>query len=127
MSDDCLFCKIVAGDIPSNEVYSDDEFVAFKDINPQAPTHFVLIPRRHIARISDASVKDTEMLGRMMLRATEIAQEAGLVSARVSRTGDSVTEDGYRLVMNCNVHGGQSVYHIHLHILGGRQLMWPPG
>ena len=115
MAEDCLFCKIAAGEIPSDEVYSDAEFYAFRDINPGAPTHCLIIPRKHIARISEAGAEDEALLGRMLLRANAIATEEGLVDA------------GFRYVINCNDHGGQTVYHIHLHILGGRSLAWPPG
>ena len=115
MADDCLFCKIAAGDIPSDEVYSDDEFYAFRDIHPGAPTHCLIIPRKHIARITEASDEDAALLGRLMLRANEIARAEG------------IAEPGFRYVINCNEQGGQTVFHIHLHILGGRELSWPPG
>lgn len=115
MAEDCLFCKIAAGEIPSEEVYSDDEFYAFRDINPGAPTHCLVIPRKHIARIAEASPEDEGLLGRLLLRANAIAAAEGLV------------ESGFRYVINCNEDGGQTVYHIHLHILGGRALSWPPG
>lgn len=115
MAEDCLFCKIAAGEIPSEEVYSDDEFYAFRDINPGAPTHCLVIPRKHIARIAEASPEDEGLLGRLLLRANAIAEAEGLV------------EPGFRYVINCNDDGGQTVYHIHLHILGGRPLSWPPG
>ena len=115
MADDCLFCKILAGDIPSTQVYADDDVYAFRDINPAAPTHILVIPRKHIARISDAAPEDEALLGRMFFRANEIAQSEGL------------TEPGFRYVINCNDQGGQEVYHLHLHLLGGRQMTWPPG
>lgn len=115
MPEDCLFCKIAAGDIPSKTVYADDEFYAFRDINPGAPSHVLIVPRKHIARITEADAEDAALLGRMILRANQIAEAEGLV------------ENGFRFVINCNEHGGQSVFHIHLHILGGRQLSWPPG
>ncbi len=115
MAEDCLFCKIAAGEIPSEEVYSDDEFYAFRDINPGAPTHCLVIPRKHIARIAEASPEDEGLLGRLLLRANAIAASEGIV------------EPGFRYVINCNDDGGQTVYHIHLHILGGRPLSWPPG
>ena len=115
MADDCLFCKIAAGEIPSDEVYSDAEFYAFRDINPGAPTHCLIVPRKHIARITEAGAEDEALLGRMFLRANAIAEAEGIV------------EPGFRYVINCNEHGGQTVYHIHLHILGGRELSWPPG
>lgn len=112
---DCLFCKISRGEIPSTEVFSDEEFYAFRDINPGAPTHILVIPRKHIARIHEAEASDAALLGRMILCANKIA------------AGEGISESGYRYVINCNNDGGQSVYHIHLHILGGRGLSWPPG
>lgn len=115
MAEDCLFCKVINGEVPSTEVYSDDDLYAFRDINPGAPTHILIVPRKHIARISDAKNEDQALLGKMMLKANDIARFQGLV------------EDGFRYVINCNSYGGQSVYHIHMHILGGRPLSWPPG
>ena len=115
MADDCLFCKIVAGEIPSDVIYSDDELYAFRDVTPQSPTHILLIPRKHIATIADVTSDDAALLSAMFLRANEIARQEGL------------DEKGFRYVLNCGVHGGQSVYHIHLHIMGGRQMTWPPG
>ena len=115
MAEDCLFCKIAAGEIPSNEVYSDEAFYAFRDINPGAPTHVLVIPRKHIARISDAGPEDTELLGRLFLVANKVAEQEELV------------DNGFRYVVNCNAWGGQVVFHLHLHILGGRQFAWPPG
>jgi histidine triad (HIT) family protein len=115
MSDSCLFCRIVQGEIPSTPVYEDEELFAFRDINPCAPTHVLVVPRRHIARITDADEADTALLGRMLLCANRIAAAEG------------IAEPGFRYVINCNDHGGQSVYHIHLHVLGGRPLAWPPG
>lgn len=111
----CLFCKMVEGEIPTNKVYEDDELFAFRDINPQAPTHILIIPKRHIATLNEASADDQLLLGKIMLKAKELAAEEGLA------------DDGYRVVLNCNIHGGQSVHHIHLHLLGGRQMVWPPG
>ncbi|MET4695592.1 histidine triad nucleotide-binding protein [Endozoicomonas lisbonensis] len=111
----CLFCKMVEGEIPTNKVYEDDELLAFRDINPQAPTHILIIPKKHIATLNDTSADDQLLLGKIMLKARELAVEEGL------------EDDGYRVVLNCNSHGGQSVYHIHLHLLGGRQMAWPPG
>ena len=111
----CLFCKMVEGEIPTNKVYEDDELLAFRDINPQAPTHILIIPKKHIATLNDTSADDQLLLGKIMLKARELATEEGL------------EDDGYRVVLNCNSHGGQSVYHIHLHLLGGRQMSWPPG
>jgi histidine triad (HIT) family protein len=115
MAGDCLFCKIAAGDIPSTQVYSDDEFYAFRDINPGAPIHCLIVPRKHIARITEADGADEALLGRMLLRASAIAKAEG------------IDESGCRFVINCNEDGGQTVFHIHLHILGGRAMAWPPG
>jgi histidine triad (HIT) family protein len=115
MAGDCLFCKIAAGDIPSTPVYSDEEFYAFRDINPGAPAHCLIIPRKHIARITEASEADEALIGRMILRANAIAEAEG------------IAESGFRYVLNCNEHGGQTVFHIHLHVLGGRPMAWPPG
>lgn len=115
MSDDCLFCKIVAGEVPSNEVYADDEFYAFKDINPAAPQHVLIVPRKHVATVADASAEDEALLGRLLLRGNEVARRIG------------VADGGCRYVINCGDDGGQTVYHLHLHILGGRPLSWPPG
>ena len=112
---DCLFCKIGAGEIPADIVHETDEVVAFRDINPQAPTHVLIIPKRHIATINDLEGGDTDIVGKLFLAAKEIAHEAGFA------------EPGYRVVMNCNGHGGQTVFHIHLHFLAGRQMQWPPG
>jgi len=110
MNDDCLFCKIISKDIPADIVYEDDKVLAFSDINPQAPVHILVIPHQHISTINDASDSDTELLGYMMLVAARIAKDNG------------IDESGYRLIVNCNEQGGQTVFHIHLHILGGRQL-----
>ena len=115
MPDDCLFCKIAAGAIPSTEVYSDEGFYAFRDIHPGAPVHVLIVPRKHIARITAAEEDDAALLGRMLLRANEIARSEGIDAS------------GFRLVINCNEDAGQTVFHIHLHILGGRGLAWPPG
>ena len=112
---DCLFCKIVAGQIPGNIVHQDDQLIAFKDINPQAPLHVLIIPRRHIASLNDLSPEDDDLVGEMVRRAAAIAREHG------------VADRGYRTVFNCNADAGQSVFHIHLHVLGGRGLSWPPG
>ncbi len=110
MVQDCIFCKIVAGEIPSKQVYADDQIIAFHDISPQAPTHILVIPRRHIGDMNEAAAEDQALLGHMMLRASEIAAEAGLA------------ESGYRLALNTGPDARQSVFHIHLHILGGRRL-----
>jgi histidine triad (HIT) family protein len=115
MAEDCLFCKMVAGAIKPDIVYEDDQFLAFRDINPQAPTHVLIIPKRHIATLNDVSEVDAPLLGQLLLIAQRIARESGF------------TDAGYRTVVNCNRDGGQSVYHLHLHLLGGRHLKWPPG
>jgi histidine triad (HIT) family protein len=112
---DCLFCKILAGDIPADIVYESESAIAFRDINPQAPTHVLVIPRKHIATINEIEEADRELVGDLYLAAQEIAAEQGMA------------ESGYRAVMNCNEGAGQSVFHIHLHVLGGRPLAWPPG
>jgi histidine triad (HIT) family protein len=110
----CLFCRIIAGEVPATKVYEDEHLVAFNDINPQAPTHVLVVPRRHIATLNDLEPGDDGLVGEMVRRAAAIAQERGL-------TG------GYRTVLNCNADAGQTVFHIHLHVLGGRKMTWPPG
>lgn len=112
---DCLFCKIVSGDIPGAIVYQDEHLVAFRDINPQAPLHALIVPRRHIATLNDLVPEDDDLVGEMVRRAAAIAREHGYA------------ERGYRTVFNCNAEAGQSVFHIHLHVLGGRAMRWPPG
>ena len=112
---DCLFCKIVNGEIPADIIHKSATTIAFRDINPQAPAHVLVIPRKHIATINDLTDPDREIVGDMYLAAKEIARAEG------------VADDGYRAVMNCNAGAGQTVYHIHLHVLGGRALGWPPG
>ncbi|MFW5452927.1 histidine triad nucleotide-binding protein [Thioalkalivibrio sulfidiphilus] len=111
----CIFCKIANGDIPAEIVYEDDQVLAFRDLNPQAPLHVLVIPRKHIATINDLTPEDEALVGRMYLAARQVAGEAGLATR------------GYRTVMNCNSEAGQSVYHLHLHVLGGRSMQWPPG
>jgi len=115
MSDDCLFCKIAAGDIPATIVHQDDHVVAFEDINPQAPTHLVIIPRQHIATVNDLDAAHEELYGKLATTARRLAADRGIEG------------DGYRLVMNCNSAAGQTVFHIHMHLLGGRPMTWPPG
>lgn len=112
---DCLFCKIIAGEIPADIVYESDTALAFRDINPQAPTHVLVIPRKHIATLNDIDESDEALVGSLYSAAREIAATEG------------IADDGYRAVMNCNAAGGQTVFHIHLHVLGGRSLKWPPG
>jgi histidine triad (HIT) family protein len=112
---DCLFCKILAGDIPADIIYENEHVLAFRDINPKAPVHVLIIPRRHIARINDVTSDSAVEVGQLVAAAAEIARAEG------------VADDGYRVVMNCNAHAGQTVFHLHLHLLGGRILGWPPG
>lgn len=112
---DCLFCDIVDQKKPAKVVMEDDHVVAFEDINPQAPVHILIVPRRHIATVNDLAAEDAAVVGQLFLAAQRLAAEQG------------IHERGYRLVMNCNQEAGQSVYHIHLHLLGGRWLRWPPG
>lgn len=114
MSDD-LFLKIINREIPADIIYETDDVLAFRDINPQAPLHALIIPKQHIATMNDLEPEHSELIGKLFLAAREIAESEG------------VAENGYRVVMNCNQDGGQAVYHIHLHILGGRQMGWPPG
>lgn len=111
----CLFCKMAAGEIAPAIVHQDQEVFAFRDINPQAPLHVLVVPKKHIPTINDVQPEDTALLGSLYLVARKIAIEEG------------VAEDGYRTVMNCNARAGQSVFHIHLHLLAGRDLRWPPG
>lgn len=114
MSED-LFEKIVARKIPADIVWENDELLAFRDIEPQAPVHILIIPKRKIRTLNDLEPDDAGLVGRMVLAAAEIAKSEG------------IADDGYRLNLNCNAAGGQSVWHIHLHLLGGRQMKWPPG
>ena len=111
----CLFCKIAAGEIPAQVVHTDDDTVAFRDINPQAPTHLLVIPRRHIASLKDAAPTDEGVLGRLLFTAARVARDEGL------------DEGGYRTVINTGAGAGQSVLHLHVHVLGGREFAWPPG
>jgi histidine triad (HIT) family protein len=114
MSED-LFEKIVAREIPADIVWENDELLAFRDIDPQAPVHILIIPKRKIRTLNDLEPDDAGLVGRMVLAAADIAKSEG------------IADDGYRLNLNCNAAGGQSVWHIHLHLLGGRQMKWPPG
>ena len=112
---DCLFCKMVNGEIVPDILYQDDDLMAFKDTQPQAPFHALVIPKKHISTLNDLTTDDAELVGKMFLAAQQIAKEAGI------ETG------GYRTVFNCNKDAGQTVFHLHLHVLGGRILTWPPG
>lgn len=112
---DCLFCKIAAKQIPAKVVFEDEKVLAFRDINPQAPAHLLVIPKQHLSTLNDLREDHAQLVGHMVLAAQRLAQSEGLA------------EDGYRLVMNCNENGGQTVFHIHLHLLGGRGMHWPPG
>jgi histidine triad (HIT) family protein len=112
---DCLFCKIIAGQINASIVYQDDRVVAFKDINPQAPTHVLVVPRRHIASLNELAPDDDGLVGEIVRRGAALAKAAGHA------------DRGYRTVFNCNADAGQTVFHIHLHVLGGRTMTWPPG
>ena len=111
----CIFCQIAAGEMDSDIVYQDDQVVAFRDINPQAPVHILIIPREHIANLDDAAADSSELLG-----------HCAVVAAQIARTED-IAADGYRLVANVGRSGGQAVDHLHFHVLGGRQMRWPPG
>ena len=112
---DCLFCRIAAGAIPADVVAEGDEWLAFRDINPQAPTHVLVVPRRHIATLDDLTPTDAPLMGTLVGAAAQIARDEGVV------------DGGYRVVVNCGAGAGQSVFHIHLHLLGGRPFSWPPG
>lgn len=112
---DCLFCKIARGDIPASIIYQDEKVVAFDDIGPQAPHHKIIIPRKHIATLNDIADDDASLVGHMMQTAAQLARTL------------NIADQGYRVVANCNSGGGQTVYHIHFHLLGGRQMVWPPG
>jgi histidine triad (HIT) family protein len=111
----CLFCDIAAGKIPCTEVHSDGKFLAFRDIDPKAPTHILVIPRRHIASLAEMQDSDSELAGELMVTAARLA------------AGEGLDKEGYRFVINCGSDGGQTVDHLHLHLLGGRPLGWPPG
>src|ERR1700751_2429338 len=111
---DCLFCKIIVGEIPSKKVYEDEHTFAFEDIDPKAPTHVLIVPKKHIGGLKEADAEDAEIVGRCHIAAAEIARQRGI-------------EDGYRTVLNVGPGAGQSVFHLHVHLLGGRTLAWPPG
>ncbi len=112
---DCIFCKLVSGEIQPDVVLETDDVLAFRDMGPQAPTHVLVIPKRHISTLNDLQPEDAELVGKLYLVARQVAVDEGLA------------ESGYRTVMNCNRDGGQTVFHIHLHLLGGRPMSWPPG
>ena len=111
---DCLFCRILRNEIPAKKIYEDEHTFAFEDINPQAPTHVLIIPKRHVRGLKEATPEDAELIGRCHLAAAHIARQRGV-------------EDGYRTVLNVGPQAGQSVFHLHVHLLGGRSLHWPPG
>jgi histidine triad (HIT) family protein len=111
---DCLFCRIVQGEIPAKKVYEDDYTFGFEDINPQAPTHVLIIPKKHIRGLKEAQAQDAELIGRLHIAAAAIGRQRGI-------------EDGYRTVLNVGPKSGQSVFHLHVHLIGGRDMRWPPG
>jgi histidine triad (HIT) family protein len=111
---DCLFCRIIRGEIPVRKVYEDEHTLAFEDINPQAPTHVLVVPKKHIAGLKEAKPEDAELIGRLHLIAAQIGRQRGI-------------EDGYRTVLNVGPRSGQSVFHVHVHLIGGRDMKWPPG
>ena len=113
-STDCLFCRVIAGKLPAKKVYEDKHVFAFEDINPQAPTHVLIVPKKHLSGLKEATAKDADTIGRCHLAAAEIARQRGI-------------ENGYRTVLNVGPGAGQSVFHLHVHLLGGRNLGWPPG
>jgi histidine triad (HIT) family protein len=115
MMADCLFCKIINRQIPASIVFEDDRMIAFNDINPQAPTHVLVVPKRHIGSLTDLTAEDDALVGEVVRRAAAIANERG------------ITAGGYRTVFNTNRDAGQTVFHIHLHLIGGRKMAWPPG
>jgi histidine triad (HIT) family protein len=112
---DCLFCKIISGEVPSSKIYEDDEILAFEDIAPKAPIHFLVIPKRHVADVMELAPEDAALMGRLVVKAQELARARGCA------------ERGARFVINCKSDGGQTVGHLHMHVLGGRAMDWPPG
>ena len=112
---ECIFCKMVKGEIQPDVVYQDDQVLAFRDLNPQAPTHVLVIPKEHIATLNDLDENHGDLMGRLFVAARKVAE------------ADGIAERGYRTVLNCNAEAGQSVFHLHLHVLGGRPMRWPPG
>ncbi|MBL7069466.1 MAG: histidine triad nucleotide-binding protein [Candidatus Omnitrophica bacterium] len=115
MKEDCIFCKIISKSIPSTIVYEDDAVMAFNDINPQAPIHAIVIPKKHIERISDLRPEDSKLISKVISAGNKIAKEK------------KIADSGYRFIINCNKDAGQAVFHIHMHVIGGRQMGWPPG
>ena len=115
MTDDCIFCKIVHKEIDAEIVYEDDDILAFRDINPQAPVHVVFIPKKHIKTFNDISKSDADLMAQITLKIKDIALSEG------------IAEEGYRVITNCNYNAGQEVFHLHVHLLGGRSFAWPPG
>jgi len=115
MSDNCIFCKMISGDIPVQPVYGDDQVIVVEDINPQAPEHLLIIPKKHIRTTLDLTTVDSSLVGHVFQVAGKIARSRGFA------------EDGFRIVNNCNEGGGQAVWHLHFHLLGGRDMTWPPG
>ncbi len=115
MSQDCIFCKIVAGKLGGSPLYQDEHVTAFRDVNPQAPVHILIIPNKHIVSLNETTDEDQALLGQLVLTAANLARTEGIAG------------EGYRLVTNTGAHGGQSVFHLHMHLLGGRRLTWPPG
>jgi histidine triad (HIT) family protein len=115
MSSACLFCRIIAGEIPASKVYEDDQMVAFNDISPQAPMHVLVVPREHVSTLNELEARHDGLVGALVRRGAAIAAERGYA------------QSGYRTVFNCNADAGQAVFHLHLHVLGGRKMSWPPG
>jgi len=111
---DCLFCRIIRSEVPSKKVYEDEHIFAFEDLNPQGPTHVLIVPKKHVSGLKEAVAEDAELIGRCHLVAAQIARERSI-------------EDGYRTVLNVGLRAGQSVFHLHVHLIGGRSLQWPPG
>ncbi|MCF7797100.1 MAG: histidine triad nucleotide-binding protein [Candidatus Marinimicrobia bacterium] len=114
MEENCIFCKLIAGEMPVEKLYEDEEVMAFNDINPQAPTHFLVIPKQHIAKPGEIGDGDEPLVGKLIHRATRLAHKLGL-------------GNGYRMVINHGDDGGQTVFHLHVHVMGGRRMLWPPG
>ncbi len=111
---DCLFCKIVAGEIPAEKIYEDDDVLAFLDISPAAPSHFLIIPKKHVVNLSDLSANEDQLIGKMMRISAQVAKDNGI-------------EEGFRTIINNGADAGQLVFHLHMHVLGGRKMGWPPG